>query len=141
MAVSKKKRHGKSKKGKKKAPQGFPKKEPPKQTELISNEDTPENRILKIGIDIGRQQIVDMLCLVLNNKEIMRKDVFGKGRIQTVVQGINHFLGDVYTVAWGQEDESYYQRKRLDDNLLEILGPELFCPFQERYDHVKECEL
>ena len=141
MPVSKKKKHGKPKKGKKKAPQGLPKKEPAQRLELISNEDTPENRILKIGIDIGRQQVVDMLCLVLNDKAIMKKDIFGKKRLLTVIQGLNHYLGDVYTVAWGQEDESYYQRKKLDDNLLGIFGPELFCPFQERYDHVKECNL
>lgn len=33
---------------------------------------------LDIGIRYGRQQILDMLSLVLHDPEIMKKDTFGK---------------------------------------------------------------
>ena len=32
----------------------------------------------KAGLDCGRQQIIDMVSLVLRDPEIMGKDVFGK---------------------------------------------------------------
>lgn len=141
MPVSKKKKHGKPKKGKKKIPQGLPKKEPAQRQEYVSNDDTPGNRLLKIGIDIGRQQVVDMLCYVLNDKEIMGKDIFGKKRLLKVVGGLNHYLEDVFTVAWGQDPETYYQRVKLDEGLRAIVGEENFAPFLERYEYIKECDL
>ena len=96
---------------------------------------------MKIGIDIGRQQVIDMLCYVLNDKEIMGKDIFGKKRIPKVVGGIIHYLENVFTVAWGQDPETRNQRKKLDEGLYAIVGEENFAPFPERYEYIKECNL
>lgn len=47
------------------------------------------------GLQMGRQQILDGLSVVLNDPAIMRKDVFGKDRLLTVVKGIGEFI-DAY---------------------------------------------
>lgn len=149
MPVSKKRKHGKGKKNKR--PLGLPQK-PPKSAlpvpaapapkmEFKANDDTPGNRLLKIGIDIGRQQVVDMLCFVLNDKDIMHKDVFGKNRLVKVCDGLNHYLNDVFPDAYGQEEETYYQRVKMDEGLRAIVGDELFVPFLQRYPRIKDCDL
>ena len=148
MPVSKKKKHGKQKKGKR--PLGLPQKLPkpapvapaaPPKMEFKANDETPANRLLKIGIDIGRQQVVDMLCFVLNDKDIMKKDVFGRNRLLKVSEGLNHYLNDVFPDAYGQEEETYYQRVKMDEGLRAIVGDELFVPFLDRYPHIKDCDL
>lgn len=148
MPVSKKKKRGKQKKSKR--PLGLPQKLPtaapvaptaPQKLEIKANDETRENLILTIGIDIGRQQIVDMLCFVLNDKEIMGKDVFGSKRLLKVSSGLHHYLHDVFHDAYGQEEETYYQRVKMDEGLRAIVGDELFVPFLDRYPHIKDCDL
>lgn len=45
------------------------------------------------GLQSGRQQILDMVSLVLRDPEIMGKDIFGKDRLLKVVQGVGDYSG------------------------------------------------
>jgi hypothetical protein len=40
------------------------------------------------GLQMGRQQILDMMSIVLNDPKYVKKDVFGKDRLLVVVKGI-----------------------------------------------------
>ena len=51
------------------------------------------------GLQCGRQQIIDMMSLVLRDTEIMGKDTFGKDRLLKVVNGIGAYI-DKYQKAW-----------------------------------------
>ena len=50
------------------------------------------------GLESGRQQILDMLTLVLRNPKYMKKDIFGKDRLMEVVKGIGEQI-DIYQLA------------------------------------------
>lgn len=89
------------------------------------------------GLRSGRQQIIDMLSLVLRDSEIMGKDTFGKDRLVKVVQGIGAYI-DKYQPAWEKSDEADYYQKKLDDALAEAYGEGLHDSFHKRYDVAPE---
>lgn len=92
---------------------------------------------LDIGIRYGRQQILDMLSLVLHDPEIMKKDTFGKKRLLKIVQGIGDYI-DQYQPAWERTDETDYHRAKLDAALADIYGKELHDSFDKRYEFSPE---
>lgn len=92
---------------------------------------------LDVGIRYGRQQILDMLSLVLHNPQIMKKDTFGKGRLLKIVQGIGDCI-DQYQPAWERTEETDYYRAKLDEALSEIYGEKLHDTFDERYEFSPE---
>lgn len=89
------------------------------------------------GIQSGRQQILDMLSLVLNNPKYVKKDVFGKDRLVIVIQGIGECI-DKFQTAWEKSDEADYYQKKLDAALAEIYGESLHDSFYERYKYAPE---
>lgn len=89
------------------------------------------------GVQSGRQQIIDMLSLVLRDPDIMGKDVFGKERLLKVVKGIGEYL-DHYIPAWQKSDEADYYQKKLDDALAEAYGDGLHNSFFSRYEFMPE---
>ena len=89
------------------------------------------------GLQSGRQQILDMMTLVLRNPSIMGKDIFGKERLMRVVKGIGDCI-DMYQPAWEKSDESDYYQKKLDDALAEAYGEELHDSFHKRYEFAPE---
>ena len=86
------------------------------------------------GLQSGRQQILDMMSLVLRDPDIMGKDTFGKDRLIKVVKGIGEYI-DKYQPAWEKNDETDYYRAKLDDALAEAYGEDLHDSFLERYPH------
>lgn len=92
---------------------------------------------LDVGLQCGRQQILDMMTLVLRDPSIMGKDIFGKDRLLKVVKGIGDCI-DKYEPAWQKNDESDYYQKKLDDALAEAYGDELHDSFHERYEYAPE---
>ena len=86
------------------------------------------------GLRSGRQQILDMMSLVLRNPDIMGKDIFGKDRLMKVVKGIGDYI-DFYQPAFEKNDETDYYRFKLDDALAEAYGEDLHDSFLERYPH------
>lgn len=89
------------------------------------------------GLQSGRQQIIDMVSLVLRDPEIMGKDTFGKDRLLKVVKGISDYI-DKYQKAWELDDETDYYRAKLDDALSEAYGEGLHDTFLKRYDVAPE---
>ena len=89
------------------------------------------------GLQSGRQQIIDMLSLVLRDPEIMGKDTFGKDRLVKVVNGISAKIG-VYQKAWGKDDETDYYRDKLDAALAEAYGEGMHDTFLKRYQFAPE---
>ena len=89
------------------------------------------------GLQSGRQQIIDMLSLVLNDKEIMGKNTFGKDRLLKVVNGIGEYI-DTYQKAWEKDDETDYYRAKLDEALAKIYGEGMHDTFLKRYEFAPE---
>lgn len=89
------------------------------------------------GLQMGRQQILDGLSVVLNDPSIMKKDVFGKDRLLAVVKGIGDFI-DTYEKAWQKDEEADYCQTKLDEKLARIYGQEMYDTFHERYEYCKE---
>ena len=92
---------------------------------------------LNIGLQYGRQQIIDMMSLVLRDPAIMGKDTFGKDRLLKVVNGIGEYI-DKYQKAWEKDEETDYYRAKLDEALAEAYGEELHDSFLKRYEFSPE---
>lgn len=84
------------------------------------------------GIQSGRQQIMDMLSLVLHEKF-----GFGKDRLVTVITGIGECI-DKFQTAWEKSDEADYYQRKLDECLAAIYGESLHDSFYERYKYAPE---
>lgn len=89
------------------------------------------------GLQTGRQQIIDMLSLVLRDSETMGKDTFGKDRLLKVIKGIDYYLG-FYQKAFEKDNETDYYRAKLDDSLACAYGEELHDSFLKRYEFFPE---
>ena len=89
------------------------------------------------GLQMGRQQIIDMVSLVLRDQDIMGKDVFGKDRLLKVVKGIGEYI-DTYQKAWEKDDETNYYRAKLDDALARAYGEGMHNTFLQRYEFAPE---
>lgn len=92
---------------------------------------------LNIGLQYGRQQIIDMMSLVLRDPAIMGKDTFGKDRLLKVVNGIGEYI-DKYQKAWEKDEETDYYRAKLDAALADAYGYELHDSFMKRYEFSPE---
>ena len=89
------------------------------------------------GLQSGRQQIIDMVSLVLRDPDIMGKDRFGKDRLLKVVKGIGDYI-DLYQKAWEKDDETDYYQTKLDDALAEAYGEGMHDSFYKRYEFAPE---
>lgn len=96
-----------------------------------------QRAFLDAGLQCGRQQILDMMTLVLRDPEIMGKDTFGKERLCKVVKGIGEYI-DKYNLAWQKHDETDYWRDKLDNALAEAYGDSLHDSFLQRYEYAPE---
>lgn len=85
------------------------------------------------GLQSGRQQILDLVSLVLRDPEIVGKDIFGKERLIKVVQGVGRYI-DFYQKAWEKDDETDYYRAKLDAALADAFGDGLHDTFLQRYE-------
>ena len=89
------------------------------------------------GLQMGRQQILDMMSLVLRDPEIMGKDIFGKDRLVKVVVGIDKCI-TTYQKAWEKHDDTDYWQKKLDDALVDAYGEARHDSFYQRYEFAPE---
>lgn len=89
------------------------------------------------GLQCGRQQILDMVTLVLRDPDIMGKDIFGKDRLLKVIQGVGEYI-DTYQKAWEKDDETDYYRAKLDEALEQAYGQSLHDSFLKRYEYAPE---
>jgi hypothetical protein len=89
------------------------------------------------GLQMGRQQILDMMCIVLNDPDIMGKDTFGKERLIRVVKGIGEYI-DSFQKAWERDDETDYYQVKMDEILAKIYGEGMHETFHKRYEYCSE---
>ena len=89
------------------------------------------------GLQCGRQQILDMMSLALNDPDIMGKDTFGKDRLLKVIKGIGQYI-DTYQVAWERDAETDYYRAKMDEALARVYGKDLHDSFLTRYEFAPE---
>ena len=73
----------------------------------LSKQRSIQSGFFVAGLQTGRQQIIDMLSLVLRDSEIMGKDTFGKDRLLKVIKGIDDYLG-TFQKAFEKDDETDY---------------------------------
>lgn len=104
---------------------------------LLERQQAQNRAFFDAGLQSGRQQIIDMMCLVLHDPEIMRKDTFGGERLQKVIKGINNKINEYY-LAWQKNDEADYWQARLDADLEDALGAKLQDSFPKRYEFSPE---
>ena len=77
------------------------------------------------------QLCLDVMTIVLNDPEVMGKDVFGKQRLRKIWNAFNDEYA-MWAVGLSRNTEASYVRKKMDDRLKEIWGNEAD-GWQERY--------
>lgn len=95
-----------------------------------------KQRFLDIGMDTGFQKCWDLIQLCLRNPDVVGKDTFGKERIKRLHKALKKFEHE-FGMAWFTEKESDVLQEKLDDNLREIWGDELYV-FKDRYPYLKQ---
>ena len=80
------------------------------------------------------QYMTDTLMCVLNDPDVMGKDVFGYARLKKVLEAWGKCY-DLYFDALTVKDEADYFRQKMDDTLRRVVpeGEEFF-PFEQRYE-------
>jgi hypothetical protein len=86
------------------------------------------------GLQMGRQQILDMMCLTLNDSEVMEKDTFGEKRLLKVILDIGKKI-DIFQKAWERDAETDYYRAKLDESLARAFRRPLQDTFDKRYEY------
>lgn len=107
------------------------------QNAFLAKQAALQNACFDAGLRCGRQQILDMMSLVLRDPSIMGKDLFGKERLLKVVNGVKEYI-DKFQQAWEKTDETDYYRDKLDAALAEAYGDGLHDSFLQRYQFAPE---
>lgn len=107
------------------------------QNAFLAKQAALQNACFDAGLRCGRQQILDMMSLVLRDPSIMGKDLFGKERLLKVVNGVKEYI-DKFRQAWEKTDETDYYRDKLDAALAEAYGDGLHDSFTERYPYAPD---
>ena len=105
--------------------------------DFLARQRAVQSGFFEAGLRSGRQQILDLVSLVLRDQEIMGKDTFGKDRLLKVVKGVGDYI-DLYQKAWEKDDETDYYRAKLDAALAEAYGEGLHDSFLQRYEFAPE---
>ena len=108
-----------------------------KQNSYLAKQAAVNHGYFTAGLQSGRQQILDLVSLVLRDPAIMGKDIFGKERLLKVVKGVGEYI-DLYQKAWEKDDETDYYRAKLDAALAEAYGEGLHDSFLKRYEFAPE---
>ena len=108
-----------------------------KQNAYLAKQAAINHGYFTAGLQSGRQQILDLVSLVLRDPAIMGKDIFGKDRLMKVVNGVGEYI-DLYQKAWEKDDETDYYRAKLDAALSDAYGEELHDSFLKRYEFAPE---
>ena len=101
---------------------------------FLAKHEAEKQRCFEVGCDITSQQFFDYLCIVLNDPDIMGKDVFGAKRLQKVHQAMKD-LDKTFSEAWVNSQEADYYQEKLDAKLRQIFGE--IDPFKVRYPFLR----
>ena len=92
--------------------------------------------LLDIGMESGKQQIMDYLTIALRDPDVVKDDIFGRKRIDKVFAKIEA-LDKEYADAYTTKAEADVLQERLDRKLREVYRDKLV-PFQVRQPHIKQ---
>lgn len=106
-----------------------------KKNAFMAKIDAEKQNCFVAGCDMTAQQFFDYMCIVLNDPEIMGKDVFGAKRLLKIHAAMKA-LDKEYSEAWVNSQESDYYQEKLDAGLRSIFGD--IDPFKVRYPYLKE---
>lgn len=79
----------------------------------------------------SHQMVYDALTLVLNDKDVMGKDVFGKDRLNRLCKALNTKISEIMPGMSNRVNASYV-RAQVDRELQRICGED-FEPWEQRY--------
>ena len=102
---------------------------------FLAKQHAMQQKCFEVGCDTTAQQFFDYLCLVLNDPEIMGKDVFGAKRIKKIHEALKE-VDKHFSEAFVNSQESDYYQEKLDAALRQIFGE--IEPFNKRYPFLKE---
>lgn len=94
-----------------------------------------QQKCFEAGCEITAQQFFDYLCVVLNNPDVMKKDVFGADRLKIIQEALKE-TDKFFSEAFVNSEESDYYQEKLDDILRGIFDE--IEPFSKRYPYVKD---
>ena len=89
-----------------------------------------ESKLFNLGIECGKQQMLDYIVCVLRNPTYVGKDIFGRERIDMVLVGLGDYE-EKYDKAYTKDVEADVAQDHLDDELRECFKDDLV-PFKER---------
>lgn len=90
----------------------------------------------EIAQDWTAQLALDTIAMVLNDPDVMGRDVLGKARLMKVCEGFNKLWPD-HLLALSAHDEAEYWRVKIDQAQARIFGPE-YLHWHERYPYWDE---
>ena len=104
-----------------------------KKNHFLAKQEIANKYCFDIGVSAGRQQMLDMMCIVMNDPKVMGRDTFGEKRLYKIIVATGDCI-DEYQDAWQKTDETDYKRAKLDAALAKIFGPKLHESFERRYE-------
>lgn len=104
--------------------------------DYLKRRDADRQQFFVAGCETATQQMWDMMCLVLNDPEIMGKDTFGAERLKKVHKALFD-RESYYHEAWIGTNESDYYQEKLDSEIKRIFGDDA-PDFKTRYPYVME---
>lgn len=94
-----------------------------------------QQKCFEAGCEITAQQFFDYLCIVLNDPDVMGKDVFGANRLNKIHEALKK-TDKYFSEAFVNSEESDYYQEKLDEALRGIFGK--IDSFSTRYPFFKE---
>lgn len=79
------------------------------------------------------QLCLDVMTLVLNDPDVMGKNVMGKGRLKKIGEAFNRYMNEC-SLSLTKDVEASYIREKIDARLIEIWGED-FKKWPERYTY------
>ena len=104
--------------------------------DYVAQRQKRDREMLATGISMGMQLTSDFFQIALRDPEVMGKDIFGRGRIEKIVDKTME-LDDYFNLAFSDHVEAEMYQEEMDRLLREIWKDDLL-PFQERYDKLKK---
>ena len=105
--------------------------------DFLARQRAMQQAFFQAGVQSGRQQVIDMLSLVLRDSKYVDKDIFGGKRLIKIVKGVGDYI-DKYQPAWEKSVEADYYQHKLDEALAEAYGEGLHDTFHKRYEYAPE---
>ena len=106
-----------------------------KPNSFLAKQQAMQQKCFEVGCDTTAQQFFDFLCLVLNDPEIMGKDVFGAKRLLKIHEALKA-ADKKYSEAFVNSQDSDYYQEKLDAALRSIFGE--IEPFNKRYPFLRD---